>query len=200
MIHPHTELVWINPAIGHGVRATQPIPRGTLTWVRCRLDRVLTRAEAEALGPPYQAIVERYAYVDHRGHLVLCWDAGRHVNHHCEANSRALGPEAQIALRDIEAGEELTCDYGECNLDEDLRCQCGAPGCRGSIGPEDLWALAPRWDAEVHAAVHAAVAAAQLAQPLLPFCNDPAGVAAILRGALPPPSIVCVTRGPSDPL
>ena len=189
MIHPDTELCWINAAIGHGVRVTRRIPKGTLTWVRCQLDRAFSRADVDALGAAYRPIIDRYAYVDHRGEQILCWDAGRHINHHCEANSRALGREAQIALRDIEVGEELTCDYGECNLDEALTCQCGAPGCRRTIGPRDLRTLAAQWDAEVQAAVDAAAA---LAQPLLGFCSDPAAVAERLRGALPLPSIVCV--------
>src|SRR5690606_26264733 len=60
MIHPNTELCWISAEIGHGVRATRRIVKGTLTWVRCSLDRVLTRAELDALGPQYRPIVERY--------------------------------------------------------------------------------------------------------------------------------------------
>jgi SET domain-containing protein len=189
MIHPDTELCWINPEIGHGVRATRRIPKGTLTWVRCALDRVLTRAELDALGDRYRPIVERFAYVDHLDRHIFCWDAGRHVNHHCDANSRALGLEAQIAIRDIEPGEELTCDYGECNLDEALTCHCGAAGCRGSITAADLRAFAERWDAEIRAAVAAAVT---LDQPLLAFTSDPVGIAAILRGSVAVPSILCV--------
>ena len=197
MIHPDTELCWINAAIGHGVRATRRIPRGSLTWVRCRLDHTLTADEVDALGPAYRPIVERYAYVDHLGRRILCWDAGRHINHHCDANSRALGLEAQIAIRDIEAGEELTCDYGECNLEEPLACQCTAPRCRGTIVATDLQAFADRWDAEIRAAV---AAAAQLPQPLLKFTSDPVQVEAILRGTIPVPSIRCVAApaSPSD--
>lgn len=189
MIHPDTELCWISAEIGHGVRATRRIAKGTLTWVRCSLDRVLTRAELDALGPQYRPIVERYAYVDHLDRHVLCWDAGRHINHHCAANSRALGRDAQIAIRDIEPGEELTCDYGECNLDEPLTCQCGSAQCRSTITAADLRANAERWDAEVRAAVSAA---SGLAQPLLPFTSDPARHEAMLHGSLEVPSIFCV--------
>lgn len=189
MIHPDTELCWISAEIGHGVRATRRIPKGTLTWVLCSLDRALTRADVDALGPQYRALVDRYAYVDHLGRQILCWDAGRHVNHHCDANSRALGLEAQIAIRDIEPGEELTCDYGECNLDEALACSCGSLGCRGTIAATDLQTLAERWDAEIRAAV---AAAAGLPQPLLKFTSDPIALAAILRGEQAVPSIGCV--------
>lgn len=194
MIHPDTELRWISAEIGHGVRAPRRIPRGTLTWVRCALDRTLTRADVDALGPLYRPYVDRYAYVDHLDRQILCWDAGRHVNHHCDANSRALGLEAQIAIRDIEAGEELTCDYGECNLDAALTCHCGAASCRKTISAGDLRAFAQRWDQEIRTAV---AAAADLEQPLLQFTANPVEIAAILRGEAPVPSILCVatTRG-----
>lgn len=189
MIHPDTELCWISAEIGHGVRATRRIARGTLTWVRCSLDRMLTRAELDALGPQYRPFVVRYSYVDHLDRHVLCWDAGRHINHHCDANSRALGLDAQIAIRNIESGEQLTCDYGECNLAEPLACHCGSSGCRSSITAADLRALAERWDAEVRAAV---AAATELDQPLLPFSSDPIRYQAMLRGLIETPSIVCV--------
>lgn len=189
MIHPDTELCWISAEIGHGVRTTRRIAKGTLTWVRCKLDLVLTRAELDALGPQYRPIVERYSYVDHLDRHVLCWDAGRHINHHCDANSRALGLDAQIAIRDIEPGEQLTCDYGECNLDQPLTCRCGSPRCRGTISGSDLRAHAQRWDAEVRAAV---AAAAELPQPLLPFTIDPVRYQAMLQGAVEVPSILCV--------
>lgn len=194
MIHPDTELRWISAEIGHGVRATRRIPRGTLTWVLCALDRVLSRADVDALGPLYRPFVDRYAYVDHLDRQILCWDAGRHVNHHCDANSRALGLEAQIAIRDIEAGEELTCDYGECNLDAPLTCHCGAAGCRETIRAGDLRAYASRWDEEIRAAV---AVAASLDQPLLEFTSNPAEIEAILRGVAPVPSIQCVATARS---
>lgn len=191
MIHPDTQLCWISPEIGHGVRATRTISRGTLTWVLCRLDRALTGPEVSALGPLYRPFVDRYAYVDHLGRQVLCWDAGRHVNHHCDANSRGFGLEAQIAVRDIEAGEELTCDYGECNLDALLSCQCGSPHCRGTIAASDLGRLAGEWDREISEAVRGA---SGLMQPLLRFTSNPAELGEILAGRAPTPSIRALAR------
>jgi hypothetical protein len=154
---------------------------------------VLTHADVEALGACYRPFIDRYAYVDHLGRRILCWDAGRHVNHHCNANTRALGLDAQVATRDIEVGEQLTCDYGECNLVEPLCCQCGAAHCRGTIRPSDLRVFADQWDAEVAAAVRSSVG---LAQPLLQFAVDPVATAAILHGVAQPPSIMCVAHPP----
>jgi len=65
------------------------------------------------------------------------------INHSCEPNCETREVRGHVwikALRDIEAGEELTYDY---NLydgdDDDARCNCGAPSCRKSMySPEEL--------------------------------------------------------------
>ena len=41
MIHPKTELKFINEVVGYGVVATSFIPAGTITWVLDKFDRVL---------------------------------------------------------------------------------------------------------------------------------------------------------------
>lgn len=38
MIHPDTELRFINEKIGYGVVALKLIPRGTITWALDKLD------------------------------------------------------------------------------------------------------------------------------------------------------------------
>ena len=186
MIHPDTELYWAGPAIGFGVRATRDIPRGTLTWVRCALDIVLDEQQALALGSAYAAVVDRYAYLEADGKRVLCWDNGRFINHHCHANSRGIAPGAQIAIRDIPAGEELTCDYGECNLPWTLECACTSPYCRGTIRPDDLDTYAERWDDELAPAI---VAARECLQPLLLYVDPDSVLSEILAGQRLPPTI-----------
>jgi hypothetical protein len=84
MIHPHTELRFISDAIGYGVFATRPIPRGTVGWTLCLFDRIFTPAEAATLPRAYQQVLAKYGYIDAAGDYVLCWDAGRYVNHGCE--------------------------------------------------------------------------------------------------------------------
>ena len=57
MIHPKTELQFINKEIGYGVVATEFIPAGTITWVLDKLDREFTPAELESLEPIYQSLL-----------------------------------------------------------------------------------------------------------------------------------------------
>jgi uncharacterized protein len=59
-----------------------------------------------------------------------------YVNHSCEPNAfmrRHRGRVEFYALRPIEAGEEVTCDYGETHHDGRLPCRCGSQRCRGRL-------------------------------------------------------------------
>lgn len=63
-------------------------------------------------------------------------DMLRNINHSCAPNAVlriAQGRVEFYALRDIEPGEELTCDYGESHHEGRLRCRCGAPLCLGRL-------------------------------------------------------------------
>jgi SET domain-containing protein len=58
------------------------------------------------------------------------------INHSCRPNSYLRITHEHIiffALRDIEAGEEITLDYINSYHPDDYRCRCGAKGCRGTI-------------------------------------------------------------------
>jgi hypothetical protein len=59
-----------------------------------------------------------------------------YVNHSCEPNAfmrRHRGRVEFYALRPIEAGEEVTCDYGETHHNGRLPCRCGSQRCRGRL-------------------------------------------------------------------
>jgi hypothetical protein len=195
MIHPHTELRLVNETIGHGVFATRFIPRGTIIWVRDEFDQSFTREEFDQMTEPYRRILEKYSYVDARGHLVLCWDHSRYFNHSCNANCLGAGYDFEIAVRDIRAGEELTDDYGTLNLREPFLCLCGHPTCRGRIAPDDMIRHADRWDALVQAAF---VLIPQAAQPLWPLLKEKVEVEQALKHPAQFRSIRC-SYAPPDP-
>ncbi|HYG10445.1 MAG TPA: SET domain-containing protein-lysine N-methyltransferase [Pyrinomonadaceae bacterium] len=59
-------------------------------------------------------------------------------NHSCEPNIGVRGQIVFVAMRDIEAGEELTHDWA--TTDDDtyrMECCCGAPACRKIITGQD---------------------------------------------------------------
>jgi len=60
----------------------------------------------------------------------------RYVNHSCEPNAFMRLYKGRVefySLRRIEAGEELTCDYGETHHNGALACRCGSERCRGRL-------------------------------------------------------------------
>lgn len=168
MIHPSSELRFISAEIGYGVFATEFIPRGTFLWVLDAFDRILTDEEREALPPLLRQQVDRYAYQAADGDFVFCWDFGRYMNHSCAPASRGIGDAFEIAVRDIQPGEELTCEYGTLNLVQPMTCRCGALSCRGEIRRDDAERYYERWDAEARAAFELA---GKVAQPLLPYAK-----------------------------
>ncbi len=185
MMHPDTELRFISPEVGHGVYATAPIAKGTVVWVLCRFDRVFTPAEVDALPAAYQPLVERYAYVDQFGDYILCWDNARSINHSCDFNMIGVGHDFEVATRDIQAGEQITCEYGGLNLSGRLRCRCGSPKCRGVITGEDALRLWKEWDGIVRDSLDVAV---DVPQPLLGFARDPQQFWGWVHGVEPVPS------------
>lgn len=185
MIHPATELRLVNPHIGYGVFATQPIPMGTIVWTLCQLDMILGPAQRQALPEPYQPIIEKYAYSDGTGNMILCWDYGRFINHSCAPAMLGVGDSFEIAVRDIAAGEELTCDYATLDLSEPMGCTCGQDGCSGAVDNCDLLHRYAQHDARVASALRNA---RSVAQPLLAFARQPEQFWAWADGREPLPS------------
>ncbi len=189
MIHPDTEIRHISESMGFGVFATRAIPRGTVVWTLCELDQHISPARRLELSEGSRRELDTYAYVDASGAFILCWDHGRFVNHSCDPAMMPVGQYHEIAVRDIAAGDELTCDYGTLNLVEQLRCVCGSAICRGGITELDLVEspLVERIDALTGSAL--AVAGA-VAQPLARYMLHPDGFALLAGGDAPAPSVL----------
>lgn len=174
MIHPDTELRFIGDHVGYGVVATRLIPKGTITWVRDFLDRSFPPEAPEELGELYAPTLRKYAFMDGRGQLVLCWDIARYVNHSCDAPCLTGGGfDFEFAIRDIQPGEELCDDYGTLNTLDPFPCACGVKGCRGTVTADDARTLSDWWDQRIQAAWPAL---AQVPQPLMPLVADRASV------------------------
>lgn len=163
VIHPATELRFIDAVVGSGVFAIRPIPRGTVTWVLDPLDQVIEPGHLEELGTHWRRWRDHHTYGDRTGRRILCWDLCRSMNHSCRPSCGGTDLGFEIALTDIAAGEELTNDYGTLHIDasEGFPCRCGDPECRGEVAPDGSAAT------RLHPRIVAALAAADgLEQPL----------------------------------
>ena len=151
MIHPNTELRFISREMGYGVVATEFIPMGTITWVLDKLDREFSPHEIQLMEPLYQDILSTYTYRNNKGNFVLCWDNGRYVNHSFHANGLTTAYDFEIAIRDIQPGEQLTDDYGYLNITEPFR---GIPekSRRKVVYPDDLLKYYNTWDKKLEKA------------------------------------------------
>ena len=193
MMHPDTELKWVNGRVGHGVFATRDIPMGSMTWVRDKLDISLTLEQFEALEEPYQKTFERFYFKDDRGMHVLCWDHARYINHCCDANCLSVRDDVEIAVRDIFAGEQLTDDYATFNLMLPFRCECDSPMCRGDVRPKDPSMMRKAWDGRISVA---AQKMGSVDQPLLSIANDTCqGILANWRVGLISRSAIAILGG-----
>ena len=161
MIHPKTELKFINNEIGYGVVATDFIPAGTITWVLDKLDREFSPMDFQEMEPIYQNILDTYTFRNNNGNFVLCWDNGRFVNHSFNSNCLSTAYDFEIAIRDIHPGEQLTDDYGYLNIvlpfeaiDEGTE--------RKVVYPDDLTRHHQEWDEKLKSVFH-----------LIPKLNQP---------------------------
>ncbi|AFY76447.1 SET domain-containing protein [Pleurocapsa sp. PCC 7327] len=116
MIHPHTQLGFVNEEIGYGLFATQLIPKGTITWILDDLDLKLEKSYIDSLEEILKERVIAYsfrdtAFIDSQDRYIICWDAGQFMNHSSEANCVPTPYEFTLASKDIYPGEELTDDY-----------------------------------------------------------------------------------------
>ena len=146
MIHPDTELRFINDVIGYGVVATKFIPKGTITWALDKLDRIFNAEDVRKMDPIYQRVLEKYTYRNQEGNHILCWDNARFVNHSFNSNCLTTAYEFEIAVRDIHPGEELTDDYGYLNIEEPFEVIPEAGVDRTVVYPDDLLRYYKDWD------------------------------------------------------
>ncbi|HZG79508.1 MAG TPA: SET domain-containing protein [Brevibacillus sp.] len=146
MMHPDTELRYINDVIGYGVFATRFIPKGTIVWALDDLDQVLDPSFVERLDPLRKQDVLKYSFKNQHGQYILCWDKARYVNHSFHATCVGTMYDLELAARDIHPGEELTDDYGTLNLDEPFACIPEEGTTRSWVMPDDLLHYYQQWD------------------------------------------------------
>lgn len=146
MIHPHTELRFINESIGFGVFATEFIPKGTITWILDDLDQVFDEPYVQSLDPLRRDRILKYSFRDERGYYIHCWDIARYVNHSFTPTLITTPYKFELAARDLYPGDEITDDYGYFNLDEPFYCLPEPNSTRLNVMPDDILQYYPEWD------------------------------------------------------
>lgn len=121
MIIPSVKIVWISEFKGYGLVANQRIPKGTITFVQDGLDIVIPSSQLESVDPLLREQVEKYSFEDFSGNRIISWDLGKYMNHDDNANTLSSGYGFEVAIRDIEVGEEVTDDYRIFSTHHDTR-------------------------------------------------------------------------------
>lgn len=144
---------WMNPALvvrqsvlgGSGVFAEATVPQcATLIVMGGRIIDIEAenRLDAWQLDKPIE-ISEEFAFCP-KSPAEMDAMPQHYVNHSCNPNAGFSFSNFLVAMRDIEAGEEITYDYAmvlaanpKSQNTFQLNCQCGAAQCRGIVGEDD---------------------------------------------------------------
>ena len=127
---------------GRGVVAVESIARDEIVAIKA--GHIITAAEIEqvtaAAGDLALQIDDEFYLAPRQPQDVD--DMSVFINHSCDPNIGFRGQVVYVAMRDIEAGEELCHDYAMERSDRySLDCHCGSPLCRGKVSGDD-WKLA----------------------------------------------------------
>ncbi len=137
MMHPDI-IVKKSRIRGKGLFTKRKIPKGTIL----RKDEDIkeyTKKQYDKLSKYRKALLRKYAYEDKKGNLILCKDIARYWNHSCNPNcSYSKDKEADISIRNIKKGEELTYDYALLHPKwlKPMKCNCHYRYCRKLIKKE----------------------------------------------------------------
>jgi uncharacterized protein len=127
-----------SPIQGRGLFAVETIEKGEIVCVkggyifnRATLDRVSQSLGASEIQITDNLFVGPLTEEDREGSMIFS-------NHSCEPNIGVQGQIVFVAMRDIEAGEELTHDWATTDDDTyEMECKCGVPTCRKVITGQD---------------------------------------------------------------
>jgi SET domain-containing protein len=127
-----------SPIQGRGLFATEPIEKGEIVCIKGGyvFNRRMLQEVTKTLGPAEIQIAEDLfigplSEKEREGSMIFS-------NHSCEPNIGVQGQIVFVALRDIQAGEELTHDWATTDDDTyEMECKCGAATCRKVITGQD---------------------------------------------------------------
>lgn len=169
MMHPSTKLKLKSPEAGYGVFATSLIPTGTITYIQDELDIVISPEDEILNDPLYKDVLERFSFMNRNEKLVFCWDIAKYVNHCCQCNCMYTGYGFEVAIRDIQAGQEITDEYGLFNFSEEMDLICDHKACREKLKADDINRFHREWDEKIKSAL---LKFFKVQQPLLKYMDE----------------------------
>lgn len=127
-----------SPIQGRGLFAQEPLASGEIVCVKGGhiFNRAMLATIQPTLGPAEIQIGEDLfigplTTEEREGSMIFS-------NHSCEPNIGVQGQIVFVAVRDIQAGEELTHDWATTDDDTyEMDCNCSAATCRGRITGQD---------------------------------------------------------------
>ena len=125
-----------SPINGIGMFAKQSIKKGEVVFIKG--GHILTKDQLFSSG-----VINSYMPIDDEYYIAARTPEEEKTvklynNHSCDPNCGLRGEITFVAIRDIEEGEELTCDYAFIdNEDYEFECRCGAANCRKRVTGRD---------------------------------------------------------------
>lgn len=171
MILESIRIKWISDQKGYGLFASQFIPKGTVIFVSDELDIVLDEASYQAKikkSPHLASVIEKYCYEDNKSNRIICWDFSKYFNHCCYPNSLSTGYGFEVAIKDIQVGEEITDDYRIFSVGHEIsKLDCVKANCLNTFDYNKDHVK--NWDENIKAAL---VLFHQVDQPLRKFIDE----------------------------
>lgn len=153
MLNSSLRIQWISDEKGYGVFASKDIRKGTVTFALDPLDIVIEKSQVKKQSDIVKYYIDRFSYEGPDGSRIISWDFGKYMNHCCSANTLTTGYGFEIAIRDIQAGEEVTDDYRIFTTDHQLNMSCDKPNCTQSLDFNYEEHLITRWDNQIREAL-----------------------------------------------
>ena len=121
---------------GQGIFAGESISHGTIVFYCSEDDVYLSKNEFQSLSREEKDHLCKYGVEDESGNWIV---TDGDANHSCDANILSLfvdGLYCDIAIRDIQIGEEITIDYGlfYSSFPWTMSCKCNSSKCRKVVG------------------------------------------------------------------
>jgi hypothetical protein len=121
---------------GEGIFAGESIPKGTIVFYYSSNDVYVSQKEFQCSSNFEKQQICKFGVEDEFGKWIV---TDGDANHSCDANILSMfidGLYCDVAVKDIQTGEEITIDYGlfYSSFPWKMTCRCNSYNCRGIIG------------------------------------------------------------------